>query len=120
MISSFATGTYNVRRPMADGYYLEGVYQPAAVETIQVIGSLQPLSPKEALLLPENDRNRESYNLFTEVELLPSSENGLRIADTVEINGEQFQVRSTEAWRNVDIPYFKSLLQRVNDQEDSP
>ncbi len=120
MILSFATGVYSVRRPVTNGYYLEGVYQPSAIETVQVIGSLQPLSPKESLLLPENDRNRESYNLFTDVELSPASEDGLRVADLVEVNGELFQVRSVEAWRNVDIPYFKSLLLRVNNQEDSP
>nr|BFD67492.1 hypothetical protein HAGR004_25140 [Bdellovibrio sp. HAGR004] len=120
MILSFATGVYSVRRPVTNGYYLEGVYQPSAIETVQVIGSLQPLSPKESLLLPENDRNRESYNLFTDVELSPASEDGLRVADLVEVNGKLFQVRSVEAWRNVDIPYFKSLLLRVNNQEDSP
>lgn len=120
MISSCATGIYSVKRPVTNGYYLEGVYQPSATETVEVVGSLQPLSPKEALLLPENERNRESFNLFTEVELFPASEDGLRVADLVVVNGEDFQVRSTEAWRNVDLPYFKSILQRVNDQEDAP
>lgn len=120
MISSFATGTYAVKRPVTNGYYLEGVYQPSAIEEIQVVGSLQPLTPKEALLLPENERNKESFNLFTEVELFPASEDGLRVADLVLVNNEEFQVRSTEAWRNVDLPYFKSVIQRVNDQEDSP
>ena len=120
MIESFATGTYPVRRPIANGAYVEGVYQPSATETIQVLGSLQPLSAKDSLLLPENERNRESFNLFTEVELAPASEDGLRQADVVEVNGEDFLVRSVERWRNVDLPYFKALIQRVNDQEDSP
>lgn len=120
MISSFATGTYSVKRPIADGAYIEGVYQPSAKETIQVLGSLQPLTAKESLLLPENERNRESFNLFTEIELFPASENGIREADVVTIEGEEFLVRSIERWQNVDLPYFKSLIQRVNDQEDSP
>lgn len=120
MIESFATGTYLVKRPIADGAYIDGVYQPSATETVEVLGSLQPLSAKESLLLPENERNRESFNLFTEVELFPASENGLRQADLVFVNGEEFIVRSVVPWRNVDLPYFKSLLQRVNDQKDSP
>ena len=119
MIESFATGTYSVKRPIANGAYIEGVYQPSATETIEVIGSLQPLSAKEALLLPENERNRESFTLFTEVELFPASEDGLRQADIVTANGENYVVRSVEGWKNTDIPYFKALLQRVNDQEDS-
>lgn len=120
MIDSFATGTYSVRRPIANGAYVDGVYQPSATETIQVVGSLQPLTPKESLLLPENERNRESFSFFTEVELFPASEDGIREADVVAVDGEDFKVRSVERWRNVDLPYFKSLLQRVNDQEDSP
>lgn len=120
MIGSFSTGTYAVKRPIADGAYIDGVYQPSATETIQVVGSLQPLTAKEALLLPENERNRESFNLFTEIELFPASEDGLRVADIVSVEGEDFLVRSIVRWRNVDLPYFKSLLQRVNDQEDSP
>lgn len=119
MIESFATGTYSVKRPIANGAYVDGVYQPSATETIQVVGSLQPLSAKESLLLPENERNRESFNLFTEVELFPASEDGLRQADIVAADGVNYVVRSIERWRNTDIPYFKSLLQRVNDQEDS-
>ena len=120
MIESFATGTYQLKRPIADGAYIDGVYQPSATETVEVVGSLQPLSAKESLLLPENERSRESFNLFTEVELFPASEDGIRQADIVLVNGEEFTVRSVLRWRNVDLPYFKSLLQRVNDQEDSP
>ncbi|MBK8202430.1 MAG: hypothetical protein IPK68_09010 [Bdellovibrionales bacterium] len=120
MIESFATGTYPLKRPIADGAYIDGVYQPSATETVEVVGSLQPLSAKESLLLPENERNRESFNLFTEVELFPASEDGIRQADIVLLNGEEFAVRSVLRWRNVDLPYFKSLLQRVNDQEGSP
>lgn len=120
MIESFSTGTYPVKRPIANGAYIDGVYQPSAVETVEVLGSLQPLSPKESLLLPENERNRESFNLFTEVELSPASEDGLRQADAVVVDGQEFIVRSVERWRNVDLPYFKALIQRVNDQEGSP
>ncbi len=120
MIESFVTGIYPVKRPIADGAYIDGIYQPSAVETIQVIGSLQPLSAKESLLLPENERNRESFNFFTEIELFPASENGIRQADIVLVDGVEFVVRSVERWRNTDISYFKSILQRINDQEDSP
>lgn len=120
MIESFATGTYSVKHPIANGAYIEGVFQPSVTETMQVVGSLQPLTAKEALLLPESERNRESFNLFTEIELFPASEDGLRVADIVSVEGEDFLVRSVVRWRNVDLPYFKSLLQRVNDQEDSP
>jgi len=120
LIESFATGTYSVKRAIANGSYVNGFYQPSATTTIQVLGSLQPLTAKESLLLPENERNRESFNLFTEMELFPASEDGLRQADIVEVENEDFHVRSVERWRNVDIPYFKSVLQRVNDQEDLP
>lgn len=120
MIESFATGTYNVTRAIADGAYVEGVYQPPMTETIQVVGSLQVLSARESLLLPENERNKESYNFFTEIEIRPASENGLRPADRVSVNSEIFLVRSVARWQGVDLPYFKALLQRANEQGANP
>lgn len=116
MIESFSTGTYSVIRAIADGGYLEGIYQPPLTQTISVSGSLQPLSAKESLLLPENERNKESFNFFSEVELLPASEGGLRPADIVLLDSVKFLVRSTSRWQGVDLPYFKSLLQRMNEQ----
>jgi hypothetical protein len=100
---------------LADGAYVDGNYQPPFTEPIQVIGSVQPLSPRESLLLPENERNKESYNFFTEIELKPASENGLRPADIVTLDSVKFLVRSVERWQGVDLPYFKSLLQRMNE-----
>jgi hypothetical protein len=116
MIESFATGSYSVVRAIADGEYVEGVYQPPLTQTISVSGSLQPLSPKESLLLPETERNKESFSFFSDAELFPASESGLRPADIVLVDSIKFLVRSVSRWQGVDLPYFKSLLQRVNEQ----
>jgi|GEM_PF-4413887 len=120
MIESFATGTYDVKRPSADGTYVNGEYQKGSTTALQVTGSLQPLTPRESALLPENERNREAFKFYSEVELFPATEDGLRQADIVEINDESFLVRSCERWRDVDLPYFKSILLRMNEQPEPP
>lgn len=120
MIESFATGTYEVKRASADGSYVNGEYQKGSTTTLQVTGSLQPLTPRESALLPENERNKEAFKFYSEIELFPATEDGLRQADTMEINSEHFLVRSCERWRNVDLPYFKAILLRMNEQSNPP
>lgn len=82
----------NVTR--TSGSYVEGVWTPAAPSTFDIEGSLQPLNGRELLLLPEGERSKGSWKLYTEpeVELRVAEAGGAAEADTVAWEGRTLRV----------------------------
>ena len=76
MIESFATGTYEVKRPIANGAYVGGIYQPSATETIQVAGSLQPLTAKESVLYLKTNATGNHSNSTLRSNFIPRAKTG--------------------------------------------
>ena len=118
LIEAFMTGTYQDHRMGADGTYVEGNYVPGRKATLRIRGSLQPLSPREVLQLPEGERVRASWKLYTDGTLITSREAGERQADTVVIRGEEHKVMSVERWEGTAIPYWKAILARVQPESE--
>lgn len=118
LIAAFMTETYRVQRMGGDGTYVEGTYVPGRQTQLQVRGSLQPLSPREVLQLPEGERVRATYKFYTDGVLITSREAGERRADVVVVRGEQFKVMSVERWDGTAIPYWKAILARVQPESE--
>jgi len=97
---------------------INGFLRPGSSTRFAIKGSLQPLSGKEMLMLPEGDRNKEILNLFTESRLNPSLEQGQRLGDHVLVRNECYIVRSVEPWLYHGMDHFKCRVERVNDTED--
>ena len=92
LIDSFVTGTYTVSRS-GEGYYREGIWQPGAVETLEVKGSLQPLTAREIkVAVPEGERLKQTYKFYSDKPLNVIGTQKLKTSDKVEINGETFKV----------------------------
>jgi len=54
----------SVRRP-AKGTYVDGVYVKGADASLTVVGALQPLNFREIEMLPEGQRQRARFKLYT-------------------------------------------------------
>jgi hypothetical protein len=99
-VVSRGTGTY------VDGLYVESV---GATTTIQA--SVQPTSNAEVLSLPEGRREKKSFCLYTETELvsLQQSQN----PDRVTLFGEEYEVIKKDPWRNDVINHYKYIVVKV-------
>lgn len=118
LISAFLTDTYTVRRMATAGTYVDGHYVAGRGREFPVKGSLQPLSAREVLQLPEGERVRAAFKLYTDTLLQTSRESGERQADTVVVRGESYKVMSIERWDGTRIPYFKAVLARVQLEQE--
>ena|ERR1051325_12214126 len=115
LISRFMTNTYVVTR-RGPGTYVHGIYEPGTEETIEVLGSLQPLSPRELKLPEEGTRLKQYFKFYTDQPILPVNTKTLAGSDLVTVDGETFKVMSVESWAGTTFPYFLSILSRESTQ----
>lgn len=110
LISRFSE-PFTVTRKAA-GTYTNGTYSPGATTTLSAVGSIQPLSGREQLSLPELQRGKEIYKIYTSTELYTVDESSAKKADLVSFQGKVFEVQKVEKWE-YDFSYFKALIMRV-------
>jgi len=118
MIESFNTGPYTVTRYAAPTY-TKGTATQGATTTFTIQATVQPLTPREALLLPEGERLRQNLKVYSATELKPSDNNGELPADTIEYRGENYKVISVERRDQTDIPHFKHIVQKIDANADA-
>lgn len=111
LINKFTTGTFKVTRSL-EGYYYQGMWQEGEKVTMNVSGSMQPLTAREVKLLEEGDRLKQTFKFYTSIDIRTIGSEKLSAADRIEINGESFKVLSVEYWEGTSLPYFKSILSR--------
>ena len=120
-IGHFLNGEYEVTRSTG-GYYKDGYYVENEPETITIIGSLQPLNPREDKMPEEGERLKQMFKFYSTEPLLTLNTKSLAESDVVTINGDTFKVVAVEKWSNefgfggVDFPHYKTLLQREPQQ----
>lgn len=117
IITEFATGSYEIRRTTGSDTYVQGLLVQSALSSFWQKLSVQPLSDREALLLPEGRRERESRAVYSDIPLFPTKEGDPQRPDQIIIQGEIFEVYSVKKFaENVDLPYFRAVVQRLNTQ----
>ena len=94
-----------------DGYWVDG----EETEQFTARMSVQPLRGFEFEALPEGRRGRQSVRLYSSKRLKPILDND-GTADRVVINGEEFEVYSTEPWQNGVQSHYKSIAQLIVDE----
>jgi hypothetical protein len=98
VITSFLTGSYTVTRRAAGTYDANGVYVPAAPSTFSIDASIQPLTGRQLMLLPEAFHGEESWAVYTLTELRTESASG--DPDAIEIDGLRHVVRTVKKWQS--------------------
>jgi hypothetical protein len=90
------TGTYTVTRTASNGYDSHGRAIAGTVSTFSTPASVQPMTGRELLLLPEAQRGEETQWFFSPVEMRTRS--ATTAPDVVTIAGESWTVNHVESW----------------------
>jgi len=96
----------------ANGAFVEGMLVEGAETPFTFYGSIQPLSGKDMLSLPEGRRDRETYLIYTSTELMSVDVDGAQNPDIVIINGNDFEVIQVEAWQNGIYNHYKAVASK--------
>lgn len=99
LIESFATGTYTVTRTTRAAP-VRGREQQGTETTFDITGSSSPATGNDLKKLPEGRRTNETRVVFTATELLLGGEGAANEADTVSIDGQDWEVEHVETWRD--------------------
>lgn len=71
----------------------------------RIVGNVQPLGGKDLLLVPEGDRTKEQYNVWSE-----NRDQAMQTGDLVLRLGVVFQIQGTEPWGS----YTKARMMAVD------
>ena len=115
LIGTFGV-TVTVTRTAA-GVYAKGEYAPGATSTLTTTMSVQPMSGRELLNLPEAQRTRQWVRGYCPIELRTADQSGSLKADLVAYAGKSYEVQKVEYWQSTasDIaPHWKVEMAEVN------
>lgn len=76
--------------------------------------SVQPLRGHELETLPENQRDRESYRLYTDFQLQTVDTTNKLRPDRIQLFNKTFEVIRIDIWQNNVIPHYKAIMSVVN------
>lgn len=82
--------------------YIDGKPVKSDISNFTIVGNVQPMNGRDLLLVPEGDRFKEQYWLYTT--------NPIQINDRILRCGVNFQTQSVEAWGT----YAKARIMRVD------
>jgi len=118
LIFAFRTPTdATVTRQDAGGGYVDGEYVGGATTNTTIQMSIQPLTAKEVLKLPEAQRTKQWVKGYASEALFTSEQSASKKADRVSLNGRNFEVITVEYWEsagNTIVPYWKVTMAEVN------
>lgn len=98
------------------GQYVDGVWQPGTSATLTVNASVQPTTPDEMQMLPEGERDRQAFTLYSDTELLVSNDNTQQPSDRVQIDGATYKASARAPWQNSIIPHHRTVVVKENEQ----
>jgi len=112
-MSSFRTYTLDAKR--YDGSTnTKGRWSPGAETPFTFIASVQPLRGSELLTLPEGQRERETYKLYTSTKLNGANESNKTKPDKIQLFDKTFEVLIVEIWQNKVIPHYKVIVSKID------
>lgn len=110
LIASFSEAIVISRK--AAGTYASGVYVDGATTTINAAASVQPLSGREQLSLPELQHGKEVCKIYTSTPIYSVDESVAKKADIITLQGKSFEVQRVEKWE-YSFSFYKALLVRL-------
>jgi hypothetical protein len=107
----------NLHRYEDAGTYVNGDYVAVAPTISQVIMSIQPISGRELLNVPEAQRTRQFMTAYSPVKLYTVQTSVSKKADLIEWDGAFFEVQAVEYWAssgNSIAPHWRCRIAEVN------
>lgn len=118
------TRTHTVSRVAVGSYSLTtGAWTDGATSTFDVVGSWQPVTPREQESLPEGYRTRQSAKLLcaaSQPELYPVRPGSKQRPDVITRGTARYLVVGTEDWTDHSAPtaHRKYMLALLGDDEE--
>lgn len=105
-----------VTRVLASTQFVDGIAQPVTQTDVFTVNdcSVQPLTEKERVVLPELIRDRSTMKVYTKTELRTVDVAGKELADRVSYLGESWIVQTVQDWV-AHGQYYKAILVKEND-----
>jgi hypothetical protein len=94
----------------AVGAYTSGIWADGQMTSSVVKASIQPITPEEMQLVPENRRLEAKYTLYTSTEMHAANQDAGRNADIVMIRDRQFEVLGCDYWRNNILNHYRAVV----------
>ena len=91
------------------GFAVNGTWVKGPVSTFAAYASIQPLRPRELLILPEGERTRERIRAYTNTRLLVADETTQAMGDRLSWNGRDYEVQQCETWQDGRDTYYKAI-----------
>ena len=91
-----------------------GRFVSGAETEFTAIISVQPVTGRELLNLPEAQRTKGVLKGYTVTELKTADETGKTKADVVVYKGKNYEVQTVEDWGEGDLQHYKVLLVEEN------
>jgi len=82
-------------RRYSAGSYVDGVWVDGLATDTTVQASVQPLSTSDFRLLPEGDRGKKSWKIFSNFELSMGNDDGIK-ADEIIVNNILYRISSPD------------------------
>jgi hypothetical protein len=83
------------------GYRQDGDWVEGTTTELQIEGNIQPLKPTELMLLPEAERTRSWWKLYTDVTLRTAKEgDGGWSADEFDWKGDRYKIMRVNDYTN--------------------
>lgn len=98
----------NVKR-YGSGYAANGVSVKGQATTMQIYAVIEPLRPREIMILPEGERTREYVRVYTETQLVTADESAQTMGDRVDYNGREYEVQQCEIWNDGEDTFYKAI-----------
>ncbi len=114
--------SYSVIREAAGAYVSSGpeagTFAPGVESTVAITGSLQPVTDREAMLLPEGVRQRAKHKIYTDpsTDLVTWDITGQTRGDVlIDDEGERLQVWGTRGYHSALLDHHRYMLLRQPD-----
>ena len=89
------------------GYNAKGIWEAGTTETLTVLGSVQPLTAREALALEPEDRENGLVHVFTDSDLAVASKGSDNDGDVVVWQGVRYRLVVKDPYTNGLIPHIR-------------
>ena len=87
----------------------DGKYSGGITGIEKILASVQPLSGKQAQLLPEGRRIEDAITIFTNEELFTAKSSSNKKADVVLYRGGRYEVFNVKIWTASPISHFEVI-----------
>ena len=98
----------------AVGSRVDGVFVSGASTSTPILGSVQPLSGKDAQTLDVGERSRDWKKVYTRSDLIPVDQGAGAAGDRLTIDGLTYEVRTVARQRSI-IPHYRAFVRLVQE-----